>query len=331
METTYNSTPTDVQHQVQALILLNAFDNICAKARGHFRIVPLKGIDLIRSLYSDTLDRELKDIDLLVIPVEQAKDFIKILQQDGYRSEFSFALDDAALRKKKKVSMIPSSERLPNIDVHLALITKKFFSSTINGFNQDSLSRLRVVDEVVSTLDDIDRWLFLAAHLTFHFLEGDKWYRDLALLLANFDTDDILTLLERTKQYNFERVVCAVFARLQSKYPDIAGQIEIDQIIPEKSKKRFMRYIKFMTANPKYLGHGLRVARYYWEFVFISKSRQRQHAFVKLLFPSLGNMQNIYRCNAKYAVFLYLPNLLGNMMGILLHTAQYYIVTTFKR
>lgn len=331
METIYNSTPTDIQQQVQALILLKAFDNICAKARGRFRIVPLKGIDLMRSLYSDTLDRELKDIDLLIIPTERAKDFIKILQQDGYRPEFSFALDDAAFRKKMKVSMIPRSERLPNIDVHLALITKKFFSSTINGFNQDSLSRLKIVDEVVSTLDDVDRWLFLATHLTFHYLVGDKWYRDLALLMDHFDTEELSKLLIRTKQYNFERVVYAVCTRLQSKYPGIACQIDIDRILPNKSEKRFMRYIKYMTANPKRLGHGLRVSRYYWELILISKKRQRQRAFAKILFPSLGNMQNIYRCNTMFAILLYLPNLLMNMLGIFLFSVHYYIVTTVNR
>lgn len=331
METIYNSTPTDIQQQVQALILLKAFDNICAKARGLFRIVPLKGIDLMRSLYSDTLDRELKDIDLLIIPTERAKDFIKILQQDGYRPEHSYSLDKAAINKKRKVSMLSISERLPNIDVHLALVTKKFFSPTINGFNQDAISRLNVVDDVVSTLDDVDRWLYLAAHLSFHFLEGDKWYRDLALLMDHFDTEELSKLLIRTKQYNFERVVYAVCTRLQSKYPGIACQIDIDRIFPHKSEKRFMRYIKYMTANPKRLGHGLRVARYYWELILISKKRQRKRACVKLMFPSLGNMQNIYRCHAMLAVLLYVPNLLINMMGLLLFSVQYWIVSTIQR
>ena len=331
METIYNYKATDFQQQVQALILLKAFDNICAKAKGAFRIVPLKGIDLMRFLYSDTLDRELKDIDLLVASEEQAMGFIELLQKDGYRPEFSFALDKAALEKKKKVSMLSFYERMPNIDVHLALITKKFFSATINGFNQDAISRLKVVDDVVSLLDNVDRWLFLATHLTFHFLRGDKWYRDLALLMERFNEEEFSILCQRTKQYNFERVVVSVLLRMESIYPALVDKMDITQLLSGNSGKRFIRYVDYMTAKPKRLGHGLRLARYYWEFIFISKKKQRQNAFMRLMFPSLGNMQNIYRCHTLFAILLYVPHMLINALGLLLFLAQYYIVSTSHR
>ena len=205
METTFNVTATDFAQQAHALICLDAFDKLCVKAKGNFRLVPLKGIDLVRFLYADTLDRELNDIDLLVIPAGRAMGFIELLQRDGYRPEFSFALDEAALRKKRKVSMLSPSERVPNVDVHIALVTKKFFSHTINGFNEDAVSRLKVVDEVVSVLDNVDRWLYLASHLTFHFLEGDKWYLDLALLMERFDEEERLTLLRLKRSRNHRK------------------------------------------------------------------------------------------------------------------------------
>ena len=328
METIYNTNATDYQQQVQAMICLGAFDHICAKAKGHLRIVPLKGIDLMRFLYSDTLDRELKDIDLLVTPAEQAMHFIETMQHDGYRTEFSFALDEAVLNKKKKVSMLSPSERLPNVDVHLTLITKKFFSSTINGFNPDAIARLKAVDEVVSVLDNVDRWLYLATHLTFHFLDGDKWYRDLVLLMERFNEEDMSTLLDRTKQYHFERVVGAVCNRIQSKYPDIADSSITAQLLSDKSGKRFIHYIDFMASHPKRLGHGLRLARYYWEFIFISRKKQRRHALLSMIFPSLGNMQSIYRCHALFALLLYVPHFLLNALGLLLFSAQYRILTT---
>lgn len=328
METLYNATATNFEQQVQAMICLDAFDKICAKANGHFRIVPLKGIDLIRFLYSDTLDRELKDIDLLVIPAERAMGFIELLQNDGYRPEFPFALDEEALRKKRKVSMLSPSERIPNVDVHLAFITKKFFSRTINGFNQEAITRMKDVNEVVSVLDDVDRWLYLAAHLTFHFLEGDKWYRDLVLLMERFDEEDIQTLVKRTERYNFERIIGAICSRMQSKYPGIANRVNISQLLPDKSGQRFLRYIDFMAVHPKRLGHGIRLARYYWEFVFISKKHQRLRSYMSLMLPSLGNMQNIYRCHAMFAILLYVPNLLLNALGLLLFSAQYCIVSS---
>lgn len=327
METLYNDTPIDPRRQAQALLFLSAFDYLCAKATGKFRLVPLKGIDLICFLYSDTLDRELKDIDMLVAPAEKAMDFIEMLQDDGYQPEFSFALDKAALRKKRKVSMLSQSERKPNVDIHLALITKKFFSYTINGFNQDALSRTKAVDEVVSVLDDVDRWMYLAAHLTFHFLEGDKWYRDLVLLMDRFSEDDISTLIKRAKHYNFERVVGAICCRIHS--PKIVGRIDISQLLTNNRGKRFLRYINYIEAHPEKLRHGLRLSRYYWEFVFISKTIQRCHSLLCMVFPSIGNMQNIYRCNVFYAILLYVPHIFINIGGLLLFSIQYYYISNF--
>ncbi len=332
METTYNATASDLQQQVQAMLLLKAFDALCAKARGRFTLVPLKGIDLVRSLYGDTLDRELKDIDLLVLPTQRATEFVALLQQDGYRPEFAFALDAAALAQKQKVSMLsPAPERLPHIDVHLALITKKFFSATINGFNHDALTRLQAVDEVVSVLDAVDRWLFLAAHLTFHFLSGDKWFRDLALLLERFSEEELSTLLQRAQQYHLERIVAAVLFRLQAVYPDIARRIDLAPLLPDRRSQRFLRYVAFMTTRPQRLGHGFRPARYYWEFTFISHRSQLREAFLRLLLPTLGTLQNLYRCRALPAVLLYVPHVLMNSLGLLLYTAQYHLVTTVHR
>lgn len=320
METTYNENETNIKQQAQALICIDAFNKICTKSIGHFTIVPLKGIDLIRFLYADKLDRELKDIDLLVFPSEKAMDFIGMMQNDGYQAEFSFALDEAALKKKRKVSMISPSKLMPNVDVHIALITKKFFSSTINGFNQDAISRLKVVNEVVSVLDNVDRWLYLAAHLTFHFLDGEKWYRDLILLMERFNEEEKSTLVKRAEQYNFERVVGAVCARMRNPI--------FTQLLADKSGKRFLRYIDFMAAHPQRLGHGLHLARYYWEFVFISNKKQRCRSYLSLMLPELGIMQNIYRCHKLFAILLYLPHILINSLGIFLFLVQYHIIST---
>lgn len=328
METIFNASATDFEMQVQAMLLMKTFDDICDKAKGKIRIVPLKGIDLVRFLYADTLDRELKDIDLLVMPAEKSGSIIDLLQNDGYRPEFSFALDETALKKKKKVSMLSNSDRKPNVDVHLALITKKFFSTTVNGFNDDAISRTKAIDEVVSVLDGTDRWLYLASHLTFHFLHGEKWFRDLILLMDRFDEAEMALLVERTKQYNFERIVSAVYSRMISIYPKIAGRIDMQQLLPDRGGKRFLRYMEYLEAHPKKIGRGLRLARYYWEFVFISKKSQRRRCFMRLIFPSLGDLQNIYRCHASVALLLYLPNMLINALGVLLFSAQYLAFST---
>lgn len=322
MEPTCNIQTDDFQRQVQALLCLKYFEHLCEEAEGRFIIVPLKGIDLLRSLYADTLDRELRDIDLLIHPAEKALELVEMLQQEGYRPEFDFALDSAALVEKKKISMLPPSPKKPHADVHMALITKRFFSATIGTFNKDAMYRLIKQNEVVYVLDDVDRWLFLAAHLAFHFLEGDKWYSDLDLLAKQFSEKQFQTLISRAKQYHFERIVAAVCDRL--KYSPLT------EMLPDSSGKRFIRYIRFMKTHPNRLGHGLHVARYYWEFLFISHDGQRSRAFLQLLFPSLGMMQNMYRCHAFTAIWMYLPHVLMNMLGILLFNIQYMVISNTR-
>lgn len=330
MEPTCNISTNDYQKQVQAILCLNAFDHLCIEAKGRFKIVPLKGIDLIRFLYADTLDRELNDIDLLICPAEKALELVEILLKEGYRPEFDFAMDRAALNEKKKISMLSPSQQRPHVDVHLALITKRFFSSTINNFNSDAMSRLIRQNEVVWVLEEVDRWLFLAAHLAFHFLEGGKWYGDLSLLANQMSEQQFNTLINRTKQYNLQRIVGAVCTRMEEQYPEITAHIPLRQILPDRSGKRFIQYIRFMAIHPNCLGHGLHVARYYWEFLFISQYGQRFQSFLRLLFPSLGKMQNMYRCHAIPAIFMYLPHVLLNVVGLLLFTIQYVVISNTR-
>lgn len=330
MKTIFNTSEINLEQQVHALFYLNAFDTICTKSKGMVNIVPLKGIDLLRFLYADTLDRELHDIDLLVFPPQKAMDFIEMLQKDGYRQEFSHALDKVALASKKKVSMLPSSDLLPHIDVHLAFITKKFFSDTINDFNQDALSRLKKVDDVVYILDDVDRWLYLSTHFAFHYLTGDKWCRDLILILERFNEEQRHTLLQRTEQYHLERVVWTVVNVLQSRYPEITDKMDILHRLSEKMEKRFMHYIHFITSHPQQVSHGFRLSRYYWEFIFISHSGQRFRALIALLFPSLGDMQNIYRCHILKAIVLYIPHILMNTLGMFAFWIQYNLFANYQ-
>lgn len=331
METTRNINVSNFQQQAQALICLRAFDTLCAKSKGRFHIVPLKGIDLMRSLYSDTLDRELHDIDLLVLPTERVIEFTDMLRQDGYQPEFAFALDPIALNAKKKVSMLSSSGNLPNIDVHMALITKKFFSATTNGFNEDTLLRVKAEDDVVCVLDDVDKWLFMATHLAFHFLTGDKWFRDLALLLDCFTAEKNKILVQRAKQYHLDRIVKAVLVQMEPLYPEIVDKMGLTQLLSDKNEKHFLRYVGYIVKHQRWLGKGPRLARYYWEFIFICDNKQRWCSFGRLLFPSLGNMQNIYRCYAISAIFLYIPHVIINIIGMVLFAIQYYTISCLKK
>lgn len=309
------------------MMCLSAFDALCRREREHAgcRLVPLKGIDLVRTLYADSLDREMHDIDLLVVPAQKSREFIGRLLEMGYRPEFAFALEGKALESKKKVSMLAPSENLPHIDVHLALITKRFFAQFIGRFNEDALARLHPVDEVVSELDDVDRWLFLATHLAFHFLTGDKWYRDLALLLDKMDEQQLALLHERAMHYRFDRVVAAVLTQMQAHYPESVQRIPLQQWFPSERTRRFLRYTNYYASDPRKLERKISVARYYWEYLFIATPIATKAR--ALLFPSLGNIQNIYRCHALVAPLMYLPHIILNLLGLLVFSIHYAIVS----
>ena len=97
------------------------------------------------------------------------------------------------------------------------------------------------------------------------------------------------------------------------------------------SSKYFTRYINYLANHPERLGHGFRLGRYYWEFLFVSRSEQRHYAVLRMLFPSLGTLQNIYRCHALVAPLLYVPHVLVNVLGLLLFAAQYRILSNTRR
>ncbi|MBR6030432.1 MAG: hypothetical protein IKP36_00535 [Bacteroidaceae bacterium] len=109
MEITYNATPSDLQQQVHATLLLKTFDALCAKACRRFTLMPLKRIDLVHSFYADTLDREFKDFDQLVLPTKHTTDFVTMLPQNGYRPEFAFPIDPVALAEKLMAPKLSSS------------------------------------------------------------------------------------------------------------------------------------------------------------------------------------------------------------------------------
>ena len=46
-----------------------------------------------------------------------------------------------------------------------------------------------------------------------------------------------------------------------------------------------------------------------------------------MIFPSLGDMQNIYRLHAPMAILMCLPHLLINIVGLTLFSVQYHFLS----
>ena len=86
---------------------------------------------------------------------------------------------------KKKISLLSTSPCRVNVDIHFALVTKKFFSPTTSTFNADAFARQKS-----GRLDSVDNWLFLAQHGCFHLFSDSKWIRDLDIVYQSFTDDE---------------------------------------------------------------------------------------------------------------------------------------------
>jgi len=268
-----------------------------------YKIIPMKGISLLFTIYKDDYYRNIADIDIF-IPENQAENFIKKVKSLGY-SLRSGKMTKQRLDAKGKFDMI-NHRRLSDLDVHTDLITKKFFRMTTNNFTSSAMSRLYSIKHSnieIPLLSPVYEWLFLAQHYCFHFFSNEKWLRDLYLLQLDFSENDITELASLAKKHNFERVVCATHRYLTHKYP--ANEIKIPATI---TKKNFLFDILFRNFNNQ-ITHSIsdRIIAAYWEFLFIDQPKPRIKSYLRLMFPDYSLFCCIYNTSSRLALFLLYP------------------------
>ncbi len=289
----HNGKDTPVQLAVRAMMVIDSFDKILSFIGHDITVIPLKGIDLLESLYAETLDREVNDIDLLVPVPGEFTTALERLMAHGFTPEFKFALDADALARKRKVSLKSPSPALPDVDLHMTAITKKFFSASTETFNSDIVKRSAPCPQRkgVRRLDTVDKWLFLAQHLAFHMFNGKKWVKDLWLLQRDMSPAEISTLISRAHVYGMTRIVAATRYHLWRHFNNRGG-IHIPDIETDNG------FIDFIRRNARQFNHRSNRDRFiagFWEMAFIDDPRKRRKAYLRLIFPYLGTMKNIYR------------------------------------
>ena len=283
-------------------------------------IVPLKGIDLLQSLYSEQLNRHITDIDILCKNEDDCRTLVGQLCQEEYRLEFPFALRPEALASKKKVSLISCNTTKVNVDIHIAFVTKKFFSQTIGTFNSDALKRCKN-----GRMDELDRWLFLAQHAAFHGFSNTKWIIDLKLLYDRLSEDEKEALIRRANEYGFKRVLIAGLYQIKKDVPDSMRQ-ELSRLTLTLSERRFLSFVRYFD-RPFSRSFIDRVVTAFWEFTFISSKRHRLASWLHLLFPSKGLLTNIYRIRSTtWIIFFYPLNLLISGLTSILFGLLYMFV-----
>lgn len=301
--------PTGEADMVRALLVHDNYEWIARRAEAlGIEVVPIKGIDLLQTVYAERFDRPVRDIDLLCFSEEDCRRLANDLTGDGsYRLEFEFSLRPEALAAKRKVSLLSNVRTKVNVDIHTALMTKKFFSRTVGTFNEDALQRI-----AGGRLETVDRWLFLAQHAAFHNFSDPKWVRDLKIIYQNFSEQQRAETLRRSGQYGFGRVVKAALWH--------CGEWQ-------GNEDAFLRFVRRLNRPWK---HNLfyRFIAGFWEFAFIEKRSARLRAFRDLIFPNFGTLTNIYRVRHKALLPpYYLLNILIMLPAVLLFGGVYIIMS----
>ena len=285
----------------RALLVLDNFEWIKQQAAAvGVNIIPLKGIDLLQTVYSEKLDRPVRDIDMLCRSEEDCRRLVERLCQEDYRLAFQFSLRPEALAAKHKVALLSCNPNKVNIDIHIVFVTKKFFSQTIGTFNADAIQRC-VEDRMEAT----DRWLFLAQHAAFHAFSDGKWLRDLYLLLDSFTPEQQATLRDKACTYNFRRVTLAAINRI-FWHDEERRKEQLSAFDLSRSEKRFLRFFNSFR-RPFDRRPFDRLITSYWEFTFIDRRSDRFRMWLQLMFPSPGVLTNIYRIRKPIARLFYYP------------------------
>jgi hypothetical protein len=328
MQTENKPTETDRQADdlARTLLVLNNYDWLKdeAKAVG-VEIIPIKGIDLLQTVYAEHLDRFVRDIDLLCTSEADCRRLVERLCQEEYRLEFPFSMRPEVLAAKQKVSLLSCSMTKVNVDIHTAFVTKKFFAKTIGAFNADALTRCRK-----GHMEATDRWLFLAQHAAFHLFSDGKWTRDLMVLLLPLDGTQHITLTEKATLYGFRRVMAAALCHVCKGLPK-QGQAALAALKPTASEQRFLSFVRHFDRP--FSRHAFdRLIAAYWEFVFIDRRIARLSAWLRLIFPDKGMLSNIYKIKRPLSVLMFYPlNILIVGLTSLVFLSVYCSVTTLSR
>lgn len=293
----------------RTMLILSNFEWIKKEAAAiGVSIIPIKGIDLLQTLYANSLARPVRDIDLLCHSEEDLLKLAHRLCLEDYRLEFPFALRPKSLASKKKASLLSCSTTKVNVDLHTAFVTKKFFSQTIGTFNADAINRCRD-----GHMEATDRWLFLAQHAAFHMYGDFKWTIDLDLLYQQFTEGEKEALSEKATRYGFRRVLAAALSHIawhrgwmMHEGAPSADAIDSSPLQLTASERRFLRFIRHFD-RPFSRKAADRLIAAYWEFTFIDHRSDRLKAWLHLMFPTKGALTNIYRIRHPLAFPLFYP------------------------
>ena len=313
-----------VQNFVKNTMLINDFSNLAKTINAD--IIPIKGMALLLSIYKDNIgERMLSDIDIL-ISEKDLETVVEGMYQNGYvMIERMFG--KGRYRHRKTFTFHHTENKKCDIDVHTCLVTNKFFRDTIGNFNEDTLRNVETAQYnnlTIKVLSPIYNWIFLAQHYCFHLFCKKKWLHDLYVIQNSFSQDQIDELCKLVKQYNMERVYNASVSHLLNEY---GANVKLP-LLDIHHSLLFRRYLSKKFDVTKMRKTTSKILGAFCEFTFISKAKDRFKQFLRLLFPSMDNLRQIYSITSVIVLILMYP---VNFVIVLLFSLIYCMILIAKK
>ena len=267
------------------LQFLHVFEQIITTANTlEIKVVGLKGVVLLESLYKDSGLRQMSDIDVL-IRQEDSKVFLQLLGDLGFKSHTTVQTYEA--QNREIVHFEPMVKDGISIEVHVKLHRAiESYSLDHEEFLRNSIA-ISKGKQSYHTLHPLDNIIHICLHLDRHFNQGSiqfSGYLDLVNLTDNLNEEDWKQLILKCEHYHCTREffshILLIKKFMNANVPEYILQ-NFKFCYSITHEKRFLNYLtgkkEFVSGVPNHLSSikllpFTKKLRFVFEIIFPSKT-----------------------------------------------------------
>jgi len=190
------------------------------------KVVPLKGIILLKQVYHDIGLRQLTDIDLWILDRDH-REIIRTLTGLGYRSDPAYP--DTFRRGRTTIDLhshILGAERIG---------ARKFIFARGQSHLYTNARSMDFEGEEVLCLNKYDQIIILSLHTLKHNAERLIWLVDIKSLFANWKKSDWEALINRVRYMGQEKSVSYIFFLIRHLFgfhfpSEVSGALKLEKL-----------------------------------------------------------------------------------------------------
>jgi len=190
------------------------------------KVVPLKGIILLKQVYEDIGLRQLTDIDLWILD-RNYRESIRTLKVLGYRSDPVYP--DTFRRDHTTIDLhshILGAERIK---------ARKFLLTREQGHFYDDAQKIDFEGEEVLCLNKYDQIIYLSLHALKHNVDRLIWLVDIKSLVVNWKKSDWEALINRVGYMGQEKSVSYIFFLIHHLFdfyfpPEVSQALKLEKL-----------------------------------------------------------------------------------------------------